>query len=379
MACAELEIDTSLQIIPVMDEEYLTGLAEPWNALAGDVPFRGFDWAQSWWRHYQDHAKGLFTLLAIDEHGDLVGIAPWYVTASPRHGRVVRFLGSGEVCSDYLTILAHPHWAGAVAERMADWLAREGSQSWSLLDLDGVEQCDPMITCLAHRLAAHGHRIERRTEMSCWRAPLAPTWDEYLTCLSKSRRARTRALLKSAFDSGRAVVHTVADANDFERAFAILIELHQKRRQSIAEAGCFASHRFTQFHREIAGQFLATGRLRLSWIELDGRPLTAEYSFTGGKTVFYYLGGFEPEMAGEQPGWLSLAASLKRAIEEGYRSFDFLRGDEPYKASWRAQARPLMRLRVAGAQPSDRLRFATSRACEHVKDWARNLFSRTKG
>ena len=187
------------------------------------------------------------------------------------------------------------------------------------------------------------------------------------------------ALLKNSIDSGRVVVHSVDNPADFERAFAILIELHQKRRQSIAEAGCFASPRFTQFHREIAGRFLAAGRLRLTWLELDGRPLAAEYGFTGGKTVFYYQSGFEPELAGEQPGWLSLAVSLRQAIEEGYRGFDFLRGDEPYKASWRAQQRPLVRVRVAGSQPSDRLRFATSRACEHVKDWARCLLSRTKG
>ena len=129
MACADLAVDTSLQIVPVTDEEYLTPLADPWNALAGDVPFRTFEWAQSWWRHYQDRGNRLFTLVAIDEHGDLVGIAPWYVASSPRLGKVVRFLGSGEVCSDYVTILTHPHRAGAVAERMADWLATEGARS----------------------------------------------------------------------------------------------------------------------------------------------------------------------------------------------------------------------------------------------------------
>ena len=83
-------------------------------------------------------------------------------------------------------------------------------------------------------------------------------------------------------------------------------------------------------------------------MELDGHPLAAEYSFAGDRTVFYYLGGFDPELADEQPGWLSLAASLKRAIEEGYRSFDFLRGDEAYKASWKAQPRQLTRFRIAG-------------------------------
>jgi CelD/BcsL family acetyltransferase involved in cellulose biosynthesis len=145
------------------------------------------------------------------------------------------------------------------------------------------------------------------------------------------------------------------------------------------QSGCFASTRFTAFHRDIACQLLALGQLRMQWIELDGRPVAAEYSFVGGSTVYYYQGGFEPELADERPGWLSFAISLRGAIEEGYRAYDFLRGDEPYKASWGATQRPLARVRIVGRQKSARVRFSTSRACEGMKHWARQLLSRVKG
>jgi CelD/BcsL family acetyltransferase involved in cellulose biosynthesis len=368
-----------LTVIEVCDEDSLRALARAWNALAGDIPFRGWEWYERWWRHYRDPHSRLMVLSVSDERGEIVGIAPWYVRRSLRQGRVVRFLASGEVCSDYLTILAEPELADAVATRLADWLAAEGAGCWDLLDLEGVEQDDRAIASLGARFAEHNHWVDRQAELSCWRSELPGDWQKFLATLSKSRRDRTRGLLRRAVETGRAVVHRATTRDELEQAFAILVDLHQKRRRSLLQQGCFASKQFTEFHREIAAVLLTSGRLRMLWTELDGRPVAAEYSIVGGDTVYYYLGGFEPELADQTPGWLSLAASLKLAIEEGYRAYDFLRGDESYKASWRATARPLVRVRIVGSRKSARVRFSTLRACFEVKDRARRFLSRVKG
>lgn len=180
-------------------------------------------------------------------------------------------------------------------------------------------------------------------------------------------------------DSGRGTVHRVETEDELRRGFEVLIDLHQKRRRSLSQPGCFTSRRFTEFHREVAGRFLALGKLRLLWTELDERPMSADYGFVGGDTVYYYQGGFEPELASESPGWVSLAVSLWLAIEEGYRNYDFLRGDESYKTSWQAVARPLVRVRVVGRGASARARWATSRGCVAAKKWGRRLLSRSKG
>ena len=372
-------LDTALlTVAAVRDETSLARLAAVWDTLAGEIPFRSATWARNWWRHYQDSRSRLMVLLVADEQGDILGIAPWFVSRSPRLGRIVRFLGSGEVCSDYLTILADPEHAPAVAARLADWLTGVGAAEWDLLDLTGVERADPAIGRLAKSLAERGHVVDFHDDMSCWRSELPDDWDRFLSTLSKSRRERTRALLRRAIDSGRATVHRVTTHGELERAFDVLVDLHQKRRQSLSQPGCFASARFTAFHREMAAALLDSGQLRMLWTELEGRPVSAEYSFVGGDTVYYYQGGFEPQLADERPGWLSFAVSLKLAIEEGYRNYDFLRGDESYKASWRATARPLMRVRIVGQQRAARMRYSTWRACAGVRTWARQLFSRVK-
>ncbi len=102
-----------------------------------------------WWRHYgpvigsPQRQVELFTL-AVYESGELVGLAPWYLERSAARGRIIRFLGSGEVCSDYLTVLAARQHREAVVDVLADWLSQagrsSGADSWDMLALAGVER-----------------------------------------------------------------------------------------------------------------------------------------------------------------------------------------------------------------------------------------------
>ena len=44
----------------------------------------------------------------------------------------------------------------------------------------------------------------------------------------------------------------------------------------------------------------ARGQLRLSWLDLDGSPIAAEYHFTDGATTFAYQGGVDPDRLAER-------------------------------------------------------------------------------
>ena len=329
---------------------------ETWNRLAGDVPFRQWEWLDSWWRHYRNASAEPFVLTARGDDGELAGIAPWYLQRSSLRGRVVRALGSGEVCSDYVSLLAEDANRQAVARSFAEWLATDGAGSWDLIHLDGIPPDDVATDTLVDELAQRGHEIHVRQTISSWRIALPATWPEYVSQLSRTRRERVKQLSRRVFDAGRAVSRFATTDAELEQGWRILVDLHQRRRESLGQPGCFSSPRFAAFHADAARRMFQLGRLRLHWIELDGRPVAVEYALTGGDTVYYYQSGLEPSVIEERPGWLNLIGSIRAAIDEGYTNFDFLRGDEAYKASWRGQQVPLREIRIVGRHRSARWR-----------------------
>ena len=118
-------------------------------------------------------------------------------------------------------------------------------------------------------MAVRGHATHQAVRWQGWRAELPDTWDQYLAGLAKSHRTSVRTQIRKFVDTGRIQLRRAETAADVSRAFDILVDLHQKRRGMLQQPGCFASPTFTAFHRELAERFLASGKLRLSWLELD--------------------------------------------------------------------------------------------------------------
>jgi len=334
----------------------LAALATAWNALAGPVPFRSFEWMESWWRHYQLPGWQTYLLQVEDCAGRIVGIAPWYLSRSRVAGRVVQFLGSGEVCSEYQTILAQPGLESAVAAALVRWLSSDGARDWDLLNLETPQANDATIAALADGFAALGHVVHQRPGMPCWRSELPDSWEEFVRKLSKSRRERLRQLTRKYFDPGRIRTRWVASEGELAPAFDLFVDLHQRRRRSLGQPGCYSSWRFAGFHREVSRRLCAQGKLRLLLTELDGRLIGAEYDFMDGRTVYYYSTGIDPDAAADHPGWLAMIGSLRLAIEDRCRGFDFLRGDEAYKNSWGAKPVATVETRIIARRHVARLR-----------------------
>jgi CelD/BcsL family acetyltransferase involved in cellulose biosynthesis len=382
-----MRLSTSAEIQPWIGE---------WNSMARGVPFRRWEWLESWWRHYgpgsgqQGPSRELFVLAVFDSRRTLLGLAPWYLERSASQGRVVRFLGSGEVCSEYLSLLCATGKEEIVAHGLAKWLTEstkagshdthvgQFSDRWDVLKLSAIASDDLPIARLLDHLASQGNAVHRRPGMNCWRLALPASWDEYLALVSKSHRKQLRRLDRDFFRSGRASIHWVREPDQLEHALDVLIGLHQRRWKHLGWPGCFASERFLNFHREAALRMLAFDALSMSWLELDGRPVAAEYHLAGDGIVYAYQSGIAPESLGFQPGHLSHLATIRRAIERGDRAFDFLRGDEPYKSHWRAVPRTTFEARVVAPRVGPRIRQGIWAAGSTVMNQLRSGWQLTK-
>lgn len=361
----------SLAVRPLGTYSALASLASAWKSIAGGVPFREPAWQLTWWKHYGEAGperprRRLFAL-AVERGDQLVGLAPWYVEQTTVGGDVLRTLGSGEVCSEYLTIPCAAGVEEDVAAALAEYLCESTQTCWDRLDFDASVVGDPVIGALVDELVARGVDVEWRPGVNCWRIALPTTWDGYLAMLSKSHRKQLRRLVERTLDTPRAVWHTTRNEGQFDGDWQQVVDLHQRRRRALGQIGCFADRKFAAFHADAARQFLRDGRLRLHRLELDGRPVAAEYHLVGDSTVYAYQSGLDPEVLDEEPGRLAAIAVLRNAIAEGLTHYDLLRGDEPYKAHWRAEPMPTENISLAAPRWSSRLRFAIRRRARNVR------------
>jgi len=354
----------------------LSPYADDWDRLSGGVPFRSWAWLSTWWRHYGEGRKGarLFVPCVFDSRERLIGLAPWYLDESA-WGRVVLPLGSGEVCSDYLSVLCQPGREEVVGAALADFLTGGAAVNpgdaprFDLIELSGVDAEDRAVDEFARCMADRGTTVHVRGGPNCWRIALPETFDGYLAMLSKGHRKQLRRLQRNLLAGERAVVHEVRSFEELDRAIEILIDLHQRRWRAAGEPGCFSSARFDAFHRSAIPEMLRAGSLRLSWLEVDEKPAAAEYDLAGGDVIYAYQSGFHPDLRAHEPGRMLAVAAVRRAIEQGFRGYDLLRGDEPYKAHWRAGRRRSVELRIVPDRAAALLRHNLWLAGSKLKGW----------
>jgi len=359
----------------------LTPYRKKWDQLAGDSVFRSWTWLSTWWQHYQFTNESLLqtgpfkthrrlyiilvfaeATLQHDAHEQgkfadsshtaqdwppaeqLLGILPCYLEQTLTQGRTLRLLGDGDVCSEHLEPLVAAEQQSDVVAELAEYLCQHAK--WDSIALSPIDSNRPCTEKLLSELEKRRCTICSKPGPNCWSISLPNSWDDFLARQSKSHRKQLRRLDNRVLNSSRAKWHLVRSKEEFETAWEILVDLHQQRRKSLGEAGCFASPQWANFHKAVAEKLLAAGQLRLSWLELDGKPIAAEYQFADGNTTYAYQGGFDPNRHDEEPGRLSMIRTIQRAIEEGHTTFDLLRGDEPYKPHWRATSSPTNHIRI---------------------------------
>jgi predicted N-acyltransferase len=357
-----------------------------WDRLAAGRFFYTWTWVECWWRHYRQDSRNrfeLYTLLVYDDQGRVVGIAPWYIERSLAGAGTVRFLGSGEVCSDHPSLLCLPGREQEIADAVADWLADDrptvsdwltgqAHDRWDHLEFDCVDQHDTAMNRLVTQLERRGCLSHRRPGLNCWRIDLPDSWDAFLQTLSKNRRAQVRKAEARVRDPKQFQFFDVECCEEFERGWNIFVDLHQRRWESLGQPGCFASPTFTAFHREVAQKLLKRGELRLWWLEHQGKPISAEYHFVHRGVIYAYQSGIEPTALDLEPGRMTQIVSKRWAIDHQFHQFDYLRGDEGYKQNWRAAPYATWDLRIAAPRAASRIAHGVWVAKHNMKTWIKS-------
>ncbi len=154
---------------------------------------------------------------------------------------------------------------------------------------------------------------------------LPKTWEEYLVRLPRRERKELKRKIKrleetdSFYSCSEETVK--ADFEDFVR-------LH---RLSDPQKGKFMSEEMKQFFWQVKTMQTEGWRQYLCFLKLENKPVASVMTFESESEVWLYNSGFDPNYSFYSVGLLLKAYKIKKAIEEGKKRYDFLRGAERYK------------------------------------------------
>ena len=316
------ELITSLDHLSALGPEW-EGL---WRRSPEATPFQSPHWLMPWLRHFG--AGGELATVITREGDTLTSIAPLYVLREDDESLGL-LLGTG--ISDYLDVLGD----GTAA---LDAMRTIDCQLWDL------QQLRPSSTLLATPLP-EGLSENVEDQEPCPVLRIEGAGDGLESLLSTHARKKLRYYRRSLERLGEVRIEEATEDN-LDALLDALYILHAGRWKRRKLPGVLGDPAVQQFHREVAGDFLRAGALRMYATRVDERVVAVFYGFAHGGTEYYYLSGYEPELEKLSIGTLIVAHALERAIRAGATTFDFLRGAEEYKYTWGATDRLNRRRRI---------------------------------
>jgi CelD/BcsL family acetyltransferase involved in cellulose biosynthesis len=306
-------------------------LAREWTALWQRSPnattFQRPEWLLAWLHLFQP--ESLWSVV-LRRGSRLVGLVPLFVEEG-----VLFPIGAG--VTDYLDGLFDQSEPDAAAA-FADFL-RSGGE-WESLDFEQLRPGSPL---LSESLFA-GLQREVIAE-NCSPVLQLPASRDLREVVSSGMLKNLRYARRQLEKAGR-VEWLVADESNLGELLDALFRTHASRWEMKGESGMLAGDEIQSMHREVAAGLLKRGVLRLYGLRLEGRLVGALESFFEAGTAYFYLHGFEPEIARFSPGAQLVGRFIEDAVERGVRTVDFLRGQEPYKYRWGAKDMQTYRLRL---------------------------------
>lgn len=316
-------------VIDLGATEGLEGLDRDWLELAVRVPgtsyFQTPDWVLSWWETiagrpptriatWRTTSGVLEAVVALSRgrerlHRKLPVAVPVYANA-----------GSGVGAADHCGWLVPAERARDVAAWVSDTIGR------AALLVRGVDPDWPV------RPLPAGARVVDAVACPRVELPLADRGAGPSRALVRQLRRFTRRLERE-----RVRFEWVPPTRVDERLLRALFELHA--RGDVRRAGSTFGIEQLAFHRRLAERS-GPGRGPAAVVARREEAIVGVlYGFWWQDTFAGYQSGWDPAFARHSMGSVLVMHALERAADEGARTFDFLRGREPYKYRFGARDR----------------------------------------
>lgn len=325
----------------------LEAIRDNWDRVYMSDPSAQYFLSWAWLRAYFGRRRRWF-ILALRERepgSPYVAFFPLRLVTNqdPKTGLFTDdIIMGGSRIADYTGFLSSPAYEDRAIAGFAHFLRH---QSWTTLLLENFNGSEERRDALIRALSEADVAVRRFTPVDagidqciCPAIQLPDSWEAYLeTKMSSQTRQKLRRFLRQveadpAFRITYATRETVA--GDLDILFRLWRGKWAEQKGEKAEAIIASA-------REMLFDAFDNGDLSLPILWHGDRPLGALANLLDRKRkeVLFYLTGRDETWKTPSPGLVLHATAIRAAIAEGYRAYDFLRGNEPYKYAFGVEER----------------------------------------
>jgi len=329
-----------MQIEILFEREKLPGLKENWDAVYDADPdsqhFLSWTWISSWFG-YRTLFRWFILAARPSEGADYVAFFPLLIQSNKGKDGIFRDefgMGVGGF-ADYAGFICDPAYEDEVIPLFADHIL---SRYWTKFEFHRVHASERRINLFLKQFPHAKFIVEKLAPAS---TPLASDdslypylelpgdFDSYLAMLGSNRRADARRVLRG-LESSSDLRITHVTAETFERDLNILLSLWEKTWAQ--EKGERLQQILTNFQNMLTASF-HTGNLFLPVLWRGEAPLGALCTIIDPRKrwLLFLAAGRDKSVTDLKPGLALHLHSIKWAIENGYKIYDFLMGNEVYK------------------------------------------------
>lgn len=316
-------------------------LRAEWLRLIAQLPFQSVfftpQWYETWWRHFGADRQ-LHILTIRSDEGILQGLAPLMLTKTEGASTCLEFIGDLELC-DYLDLFVAPTYQHEVGQLLVDYLIAKAGDDGAL-QLRNLSQASSTPQMLYQGLAEQGLKVDLEVIETCPTIRLPDNWETYLSTLRGKDRHELRRKVRRAEATVALEYYVTHEDTNLDADVETFIHLHRMSQQDDKQG--FMTMTKAAFFRDMAHQLWSQGWLELAFLHADGHPIAGLCCFAYGQTYAAYNSGYDPAYKELSAGIVLFANRIHHAIQRGFTTFDFLRGNEPYKYRFGAKDQPLL-------------------------------------
>lgn len=344
----------------ITEVSQLVGIEDSWRALAvaRSNAFVTPEWFHAWWEHQGRECCSPLVSVVRRQDGEIAGVMPLVLDTSSRP-RAIRFAGAS--LGDRFHPAATLEDEAAVATATVKALEASGYGHRMLL----LERADSEADWWRASQRADPRKwtlIEQQQTDVAYIDLRDLDWDGYLATRSRKFRKQVRRAERTLLGE-HGMVFRQSDPATLDADFDELFRLHDLRRGDLGSSLGPAARCAL---RAFAGAATEQGWLRLNVLEVEGRGVAAFLGWRVGDVFDSYQGGFDPSWSKLSVGFAVEAMTIRGAIEEGAREYDFLLGTEDWKQRFSSSSRPSQTAVLIGARRPIRLLISAEARARRV-------------